>query len=146
MKIIALIFPLHIALNCFAQRSESEFGIFFGNDFDNDSVTVIVNGVVIAENVLLRATMISPQNLIIIQDRHQITIKPYSQPKQILKTVQIKNSILNLKIKMNNVWWDFRFDLKEGKILFPEFVIRRIGWSALKILTIRQSQQPALML
>lgn len=76
MKILLLLFFLQTAFSCCAQKNETTFEIYFGNDFINDSVTIIANGIVIAENIKLRPTMISPRNLIITQDRNNITVWP----------------------------------------------------------------------
>jgi len=137
---------LFFSTNCSGQESDVDFAVYFGNDFENDSVTIIANGNLLAKNIKLRATMISPQNLIIIQDKHGLTVIPYRQNKQVQKKNQIKDSILQLRVAMNNTWKNFSFDLKKGRFLYPEYKFLRIGWSTYRVLIIPQSKQGPIML
>lgn len=146
MKTLFLLFSLHVSFNSFAQNSEPEYAIYFGNNFRNDSVTITVNGIRIAQNIKLKSTMIDPQNLTIIQDARGITVTPHYEQKQTFKNIPIKNATLNLNMAMNNVVSGFRIDLREGKYLYPEYIFFRIGWSSVRVLTITQSQQGPLML
>jgi len=146
MKILSLVFLLNTTFNCFAQEGKTEFAIYFGNDFTKDSVTILINGILVAKNIKLRATMISPQNLIITQDRHNMTVQPYYEPMQTLKKLPLKNSILNLKILINNVWRNFSFNLKEGKFLFPGYNFLEVGKSDVRVLTITQRKRGPLLL
>lgn len=65
MKLAVITFFVFRFSLCFAQEKRLEFAIYFGNNFNNDSVTIIANRVSIAKNIKLKETMISPQNLII---------------------------------------------------------------------------------
>jgi len=85
--------------------------------------------------------MIDPENLVITQTRENITVWPHYESKKTLKKISLDNSILNLNIEINNTWRSFSFNLKDGKFLYPEYEILRVGWSAVKLLTISQSKK-----
>jgi hypothetical protein len=146
MKSFCVLFLFLVSISCFSQQHKLDFAIYFGNDFRNDSVTIFANRVLIADNIKLSATNISPQNLIIIQEEDHLTVMPHHRPRQILKKVLIKNSMINLLIQMNNNWWSFKFDLKKGRFLYPEFEYLLVGWSTIRILVMSQDKQGPLML
>lgn len=146
MKVFFFFLCSFISFKCIAQDCEPEFGIYFGNDFKFDSVSILVNGITIAKNIQLRSTAISPTNLIIIQDKSGLYVRPHWDKRKVLKRIPIKNSTLILSIQMNNSWQGFKFDLKKGKYLFAEYTYFKIGWSIHKILIITQEMQgPILM-
>lgn len=141
-------FPLLLLLivqNCLAQK-EPEFGLYFGNDFKSDSVTILINSIQIVKNIKLRERMIDPKNLMIEQNSQKLIVQPYGEPSQILKKIQINQSILSLDIYMNTSWRHFVIDLRKGKYLYAEYKFYRVGWSYFKILHIFQWTLPPLML
>jgi hypothetical protein len=139
MKILFFLFLFNASFHCFSQEIEPEFAVYFGNDFKNDSVTIFVNGIPIVQNIKLKPTMIDPKNLVIEQNRSGILVRPFYEKNQFFKRIQLKDSVLNLAIAMNNAWQIFKFDLKKGKHLYAEYKFIRIGWSGFRILTITQS-------
>jgi len=145
MKFAFITFFLFRFSLLFAQQNGLEFAIYFGNDFNNDSVTIIANGVSIAKNIKLKETMISPQNLIIIQTGQNITVSPHYEQKQILDKIPIKNSILRLNISINNVWKTYRFNLKEGRFFYPKYKAVSDEESNATELLITQSKQGPIM-
>ena len=124
----------------FAQKDKLEFGIYFGNDFHNDSVTIYINDVHIVKNIKLKRTMIAPQSLVITQQDKNLFIAPYYESKQTKNKILIQDSIINLRIALNNNWQNFRFNLSEGKFLYPEECFFRVGWYRFRILKIFQSK------
>jgi hypothetical protein len=141
-----LIFLSFVSFHCFAQESEPQFGLYFGNDFKDDSVSILVNGVTIAKNIKLRSTAISPQNLIIIQDKSGLNVRPHWAKKRVFKKLPIKDSNLSLCIQMNGKWSNFKFDLRKGKYLFVGYWYFSLGWSIYKVLTINQKISGPIMM
>lgn len=140
MKSSIVSFFFFMSLNCSGQISQPEFGLYFGNDFKSDSVTIYINGVQVARNIELRNRMYDPMNLMIEQNRQNISVMPYNKPKQVSKKVGIKNSILILDIKMNTIWRSFRINLQTGKYLYAKYKYIRVGWCFFKILEIKQQK------
>ncbi|MGQ0739013.1 MAG: hypothetical protein ACT4OJ_08160, partial [Bacteroidota bacterium] len=138
---LLLLFTVQI---CIAQN-EPEFGLYFGNDFKSDSVTIIINDIQVAKNIKLRDRMIDPENLMIEQTNKKLTVRPYGESVQLLKKVKIKQSILVLDIYMNTNYRHFVIDLKKGKYLYAEYKFFRVGWHSFKILQIFQWTLPPLM-
>ena len=139
MKLLFTSFFVLITSLCFLQTKANTFEIFFGNDFDNDSTTLILNGITVVKNYKLKPTMISPKSLIITQNAKTLSIVPYYSKKYTLPRLKIANSILSIKISINNIWKEFKFDLRKGKFLFVELPIRNDGKSDFNQLFIRQS-------
>jgi hypothetical protein len=146
MKFILFAFLVSFSVNCYAQKADGEFSIYFGNDFIDDSVTIIINGVQIANNIKLSATMIDPKNLIITQDKHSLSVWPHHREKQIFKKIPIKDSILNVNMQLNKVWKNFKFNLNQGRVFYPQYsILLTVGWTIFKVFTIRQSRSGPIM-
>jgi hypothetical protein len=126
------------AFTCFGKEKQQVFGIYFENNFRNDRTSVSINGELVAKNIELRPTMMSPKTLIITQTASNLVVQPYYLEKQILRPATIKNSILNLAISINNIWRNFSFDLRKGKFLFVDYSSIRVGW---RILTVAKTFQ-----
>jgi hypothetical protein len=139
MKTIFLIISLIASLNSFAQNKSPKFILAFGNDFDGDSVSIIINQIQVAKNIKLKPTMISPENLWIEQNSTALEVRPHNQPKLTLKKIKIKNSLLHLKIGMNNIWYDFNFDLRKGKSLIAKYSNLSVDGGTRKVLIIEQT-------
>ena len=118
--------------------------MYFGNDFDNDSVKLILNDVTIVKGIMLKNTMISPRSLIIYQDKKNLFVKPYYSQSFTLTKLNIKNKILKIDISINNVWSHFILDLKNGKYLIVEYPFEQSREN--DSLRIRQNNRAPLML
>lgn len=140
MKFLFLI-SLLLSFNCLAQYKEPEYAIYFGNEFENDTVTVLVNNKLIAKDIRLKKTMIAPRSLIITQDSENITLEVGDEQKQKFGKEKIKNSKLSLRVSVNGVWRSFYFDLKKGKYLFPEIAFFNFWGKPIRLFTIFQSKQ-----
>jgi hypothetical protein len=138
-SIIALF--LFATQSCISQTKLPVFKIFFDNSFDNDSTTVILNGVTVAKNLKLKNTMISPKSLIITQSTKKLTVQPYYGSTIVLPRLILENNILRINLSINNVWTQFKFDLKKGKYFFVErlWLFDKQKYSQLP--TIRQSSR-----
>ena len=95
--------------------------MYFGNDFDNDSVKLILNDVMIVKGIKLKNTAISPQGLIIYQDHKKLVVRPHFGPSITLSKLNLKSKVLKVDISINNVWSHFKLDLKNGKYLIVEY-------------------------
>ncbi|HRX93689.1 MAG TPA: hypothetical protein P5158_06225, partial [Chitinophagaceae bacterium] len=121
------------------------FGLYFGNDFKNDSVTISIQGKLIAKNVQLKVRMFDPTNLMIEQDNKMLVVWPYGKSKIELKKVELRDSNLQLMISINNIWQNFHIDLNRGKFLYAHFFPFRLGWSGFKLFKIIQWDYPPLI-
>lgn len=139
MKLLFTILSFLFATTCFSQTRSIIFKIFFGNDFYNDSTTLILNGITVAKNIKLIPTMISPQSLIITQNSKVLLIEPYHGKKYSLPKLKTGKNILSVKVSVNNVWKEFQFNLQKGKFFFAELPIRNDGKKDLNRFSIRQS-------
>ena len=139
MKKILVTSFLIVSLSCVAQNKYPRFILAFGNDFDNDSVSIIINKIEVAKNVKLKPTMISPQNLWIEQNNSALVVMPHNQPKVKFNKIQLTDSLLLLKVGLNNIWYSFYLDLRKGKALIAKYSYFRVGWSIRKFLTIEQT-------
>lgn len=143
IKIISLL--LLVVQNCYAQE-ELDFGIYFGNDFKFDSVTLSINGILVVEKIQLRNRMYDPKNLMIEQNKRNLLVMPYYGPFDTLKKVLVKNSTLLLDITLNNIRRHFSFDLNKGRYLYANYKYFRVGWSYFKMLQINQERTAPLIL
>jgi hypothetical protein len=140
MKIFLLNILSLISLCCISQYAEPEFGLYFGNEFNNDTVSIKANGIVIAEKIILKPTMYDPENLMIEQRKDFLVVASYGVSSQKIKKVPIENSILIFDVMINRFPRRFTVDLKKGKYIFARFVYIPIGWSTFKILIFEQQQ------
>lgn len=138
MRLFVLLFLLNQAIDCLGQNDKLVFGLYFGNDFKNDSVTIHINGRLIANCIQLRERMFVPENLMIEQDTRNIYIRPYNAPVQTLKKINIEGTNIKLEIKMNGIQRSFDLDLNKGKFLYASYKLQRLGRYRLKILEITQ--------
>ncbi len=146
MKNTFLIFSLFVSAICTSQNSKVDFGLYFGNDFENDSVIVYVNDRLSANNVQLRVRMYSPTNLMIEQNSSNIEVRPYKKPVQRHPRVEVKNSLLRITIHINTIVRSFNIDLNKGKYLYAEFQILPVGWGSVRFLKIDQIDIPPLII
>jgi hypothetical protein len=138
MRLFVLFFLLNQAIDCLGQNDKLVFGLYFGNDFSNDSVTIYINGRLVANRIQLRERMFSPENLMIEQDTRNIYIRPYNSPVQTLKKIAIARTNLKLEIKMNGIKRTFDMDLNKGKFLYARYKLQRLGRYGFKVLEITQ--------
>lgn len=139
MKKIFLTIFLIAFLSCFSQNRFPKFILAFGNDFNGDSVSIIINQIQVAKNIKLKPTVIDPQNLMIEQNNSALVVESHNQRKIKFNRIQIKDSILNLRVGMNNIWQTFNLDLRKGHALIAKYSYFKIGWSVKKFITIRQT-------
>jgi hypothetical protein len=140
MKRVLLTIPLVASLFSASQNRFPQFILAFGNDFHNDSVTIIMDQKTVTNNIQLRRTMIDPENLMVEQNKSSLEVRPYNQPTIKLSRISIIDSILPLKIQLNNIWYNFALDLRKGTALIAHYVYYRVGWSMIKLLRIRQTE------
>ncbi len=145
MKALITCLILHTSLLCRGQENQTDFGLYFGNDFKNDSVTIIANNVLIARNIQLRETMYIPENLMIDQTGNKLTVRPKKGNHKVFHKINVHNSKLDLQIKMNNTDYSFSFDLRKGNFLYARYIVLRGGWSAIRMLVIEQNSSPCLI-
>ena len=139
MKLLFTTLSFLFTITCFAQTKSIRFEMFFGNDLSNDSTTLILNGVTVAKNIKLEPAMMSPKSLIITQNSKALLIEPYHGKSYTLPKLKIVKNILSVKIYVNNVWKEFRFNLIKGKFFFVELPIRNNGKKDFNQLIVRQS-------
>lgn len=144
-KIVSIFLLSLIFQNCIAQP-EPKYGLYFGNAFISDSVTVIINGVRVVKNLKLKRRMYDPKNLMIVQDDRRLMIMPFNGPLDTLKKIDIRTSLLILDICMNNIWRRFSIDLRKGKYLYAGYKYFRMGWSCFKVLEISQDTLPPIFI
>lgn len=138
MRLFVLLFLLNQSMDCLGQNNKLSFGLYFGNDFKNDSVTIHINGRLVANNIELRERMYYPENLMIEQDARSIYIRPYNGPVQTIKKIRIDGTSIKLEIEMNGTKRIFDMDLSKGKFLYARYKLQRLGRYAVKLLDITQ--------
>lgn len=139
MKLLLTSAFVCIANMCFSQSKAIDFKIFIGNDLNNDSATLVLNGITIVKNFKVKSTMISPQSLIITQNSKTLSVISCYSKKYVLSKIKIIKRLLSIKISVNTVWKEFKFDLRKGKFFFVELPISNDGKKNINQLFIRQS-------
>jgi hypothetical protein len=127
-----------------AQSTKTDFIIYFGNQFENDSVTVQINGVTIVKGLVLKNTMIAPKSLVLTQEKNILTMKAGYDDAIILPKIKYRNSLLKIRITINGNSKEYQINLKKGKYLFVERNIEKYNGTQKPFPDINQSDLPAI--
>jgi len=107
------------ALQASAQNSrfKFDFSLIFGGCFRNDMVTVKINDVVFANNILLESNIVGSANFSITQDKNGILVK--SSSGAINKLMRFdKNRPVKILVSVNGTAASSTFNLRKGKIFY----------------------------
>lgn len=148
MKFLSIFFLLHTTFFCFGQQKKMDFDLRFGNDFEHEIVTIFLNGKLVAQNMKLEATLISPQSLIssqfgriLVTTRGELQQKKAFREEQYFSKIQLNKSRLNVRILINNTEKRFSFNLKKGKYLYANYYCTQKKDCKTKVLTVIQQKR-----
>lgn len=119
-----------------------EFSIIFGGCFQDDTVSLKINSVGFANNVVLKSNVVGSANFSITQDKNGISVKHYQRTRFILQKINIK-SLINLSLSINGKSVNSVFDLRKGKIIYIEYCWDR---NKKREITVQQQDYPVYFL